>query len=162
MEWPAWSWTYGSWIFNYLSNQCLSPLTLWDRTPLRRGVLDTTLCDKDCQWLAAGGWFSQGNPVSSTNKTDRHDITEILLKVALNTINQTILQVHILTWNEEMKLLPKLFFRIQFFFYLLGFGAFSYAAFSWVICCSILFNSFTTSSLWLTVTSINDCKILFL
>jgi hypothetical protein len=27
-------------------------------------------------------------PVVSTNKTDRHDITEILLKVALNTINQ--------------------------------------------------------------------------
>jgi hypothetical protein len=26
--------------------------------------------------------------VSSTNKTDRHDIAEILLKVALNTINQ--------------------------------------------------------------------------
>jgi len=25
-------------------------------------------------------------PVSYTNKTDRHDITEILLKVALNTI----------------------------------------------------------------------------
>jgi S-ribosylhomocysteine lyase LuxS involved in autoinducer biosynthesis len=30
-----------------------------------------------------------GTLVSSTNKTDRHDITEILLKVALNTINQT-------------------------------------------------------------------------
>jgi ABC-type taurine transport system ATPase subunit len=29
-------------------------------------------------------------PVSSTNKTDRHNITEILLKVALNTINLTI------------------------------------------------------------------------
>ena len=28
---------------------------------------------------------------SSTNKTDRHDITEILLKVALNTIKQTYL-----------------------------------------------------------------------
>jgi hypothetical protein len=27
--------------------------------------------------------------VSFTNKTDRHDIAEILLKVALNTINQT-------------------------------------------------------------------------
>jgi hypothetical protein len=26
--------------------------------------------------------------VSSINKTDRHDITEILLKVALNTIKQ--------------------------------------------------------------------------
>jgi hypothetical protein len=31
-------------------------------------------------------WFSLGTPVSSTNKTDRHDITEILLKVALNII----------------------------------------------------------------------------
>ena len=31
-------------------------------------------------------WFSPGTPVFSTNKTDRHDITEILLKVALNTI----------------------------------------------------------------------------
>ena len=30
---------------------------------------------------------SPGTPVSSTNKTDRHDITEILLKVALSTIN---------------------------------------------------------------------------
>ena len=32
-----------------------------------------------------GRWFSPSTPVSSTNKTDRHDITEILLKVALNT-----------------------------------------------------------------------------
>ena len=36
-----------------------------------------------------GQWFSPGNPVSSTNKTDRHDITEILLEVTLNTIKQT-------------------------------------------------------------------------
>jgi hypothetical protein len=36
-------------------------------------------------------WFSPGTPgpVSSTNKTERHDITEKLLKVALNTIKQT-------------------------------------------------------------------------
>ena len=66
----------------------LSPLTFWVRFPLRRGVLDTTLCDKVCQRLAAGRWFSAGIPVSSTNKTVRHDITEILLNVALNTINQ--------------------------------------------------------------------------
>ena len=32
------------------------------------------------------GGFSRGTPVSSTNNGDRHDITEILLKVALNTI----------------------------------------------------------------------------
>ena len=36
-----------------------------------------------------GQWFSPDTPVSSTNKTDHHDISEILLKVALNTINQT-------------------------------------------------------------------------
>ena len=79
------SFTY-YWIYNYLCNQCLSPLPLWVWIPLRWGLLDTTLCDKVCQWLATGLWFS---PVSSTNKTDRHDVTEILLKVVLNTINQT-------------------------------------------------------------------------
>jgi hypothetical protein len=42
-----------------------------------------------CQWLAAGRWCSPGTPVSSTNKTDRHDVTEILLKVALSTITLT-------------------------------------------------------------------------
>ena len=46
------------------------------------------LCNKDCQWFATGQWFSPGALVSSTNKTDLHDITEILLKVVLNTINQ--------------------------------------------------------------------------
>jgi hypothetical protein len=34
--------------------------------------------------------FSPGTSVSSTNKDDRHDIAEILLKVALNTITLTI------------------------------------------------------------------------
>ena len=36
-----------------------------------------------------GWWFSPGTLVSSTNKSDHHDIAEILLKVALNTLNQT-------------------------------------------------------------------------
>jgi hypothetical protein len=36
-----------------------------------------------------GTWFSAGTLVSSTNKTDHHDITEMLLKVALNIIKQT-------------------------------------------------------------------------
>ena len=50
------------------------------------GVLDATLCDKVCQWLSTGWWFSPGTPVTSTNKTDGHDIAEILMKMALNTI----------------------------------------------------------------------------
>jgi hypothetical protein len=37
-------------------------------------------------YLVTVWWFSPGTPVSSTNKTDRHYITEILLKVVLNTI----------------------------------------------------------------------------
>jgi hypothetical protein len=35
-----------------------------------------------------GGLFSPGPPVSSTDKTDRHDITEIMLKVVLNKTNK--------------------------------------------------------------------------
>jgi Ca2+/Na+ antiporter len=50
----------------------LEPCSWW-------GALDTTLCDKICQWLATGRWFS---PVSFTNKSEHHNITEILLKVA--------------------------------------------------------------------------------
>ena len=56
-------WSYGSWIYNYLCNQCLS-LMLWVRISIRARC--TTLCDKVCQWLATGRWFS---PVSSINKT---------------------------------------------------------------------------------------------
>jgi hypothetical protein len=80
------SWSYGSWINNYLCNQCLSPLMLWVRISIRARC--TTLFDKACQWLVAGQWFFPGPPVSSTNKTDRNDITETLLKVAFNTIKQ--------------------------------------------------------------------------
>ena len=46
---------------------------------------------KVCLWLVADRWISPGTLVSSTNKTDCHNITEILLKVALNTITLTYL-----------------------------------------------------------------------
>jgi hypothetical protein len=88
---PSWLWSYGSWIYIYLCNQCLSPLMLWVRISIRARC--TTLCDNVCQWLATGQWFSPDTPVSSINKTDRHDITEILLKVALNTISQPIINI---------------------------------------------------------------------
>jgi hypothetical protein len=44
--------------------------------------------DKVYQLLAHGRWFSPRTPASSTTKTGRHEIAEILLKVALNTKNQ--------------------------------------------------------------------------
>ena len=50
------------------------------------GVLDSQ--PKVYQLLANGRWFSLRSSAFSTTKTGRHDIAEILLKVALNTINQ--------------------------------------------------------------------------
>ena len=44
--------------------------------------------DKVYQLLAHGRWFSPGTPASSTTKTGRHDIAEILLKVVLSAKNQ--------------------------------------------------------------------------
>ena len=83
----SWSGSYGSWSYNYLCNQYLSPLMLWVQISIRARC--TTTCDKVCQWLVTGLWFSPGPLVSTTNKTDCHDITEILLKVVLNTIKKT-------------------------------------------------------------------------
>ena len=77
----TWPWSYDSWIYNYLCNQCVSPLTLWARISLKRGLLDTTLCDSVCLWLATGRWFSTGTPVSSTNKTDSHNINGVWPRV---------------------------------------------------------------------------------
>ena len=41
--------------------------------------------DKAYQLLTHGRWFPQGTPASSTTKTGRHNIAEILLRVALST-----------------------------------------------------------------------------
>ena len=48
-----------------------------------------TAIDKVNQVLVHGRWFAPGAPASSTTKTGRHDIAEILLELALNTINQS-------------------------------------------------------------------------
>jgi hypothetical protein len=82
-----------SWYLDYLTTHA-------SLSPIRRGfapgfVNYKTGCtrlapasDKVYQLLAHGRWFSPGTPASSTIKTGRHDIAEILLKVALNTKNQ--------------------------------------------------------------------------
>jgi hypothetical protein len=80
----------GPWPNNTAVN--LMSLLVLKNTQLQ--LLYTTLCDKVCQWLAAGRWFSLSNLVSSTNKTEPHYITEILLKVALNTITHNLKTLH--------------------------------------------------------------------
>jgi hypothetical protein len=52
----------------------------------KRCTQHTAASDKVYQLLTHGGWFSLASP---TSKTGRHDIAEILLKVALNTKNQS-------------------------------------------------------------------------
>ena len=75
-------------------------------------TLYVTLCDKVCQWLAAGRWFT---PVSSTNKSDRDDIAEIFLEVVLNTVtlilwtNIKVLHLSFVKLCDNLKLRNKAF-----------------------------------------------------
>jgi hypothetical protein len=46
-----------------------------------------------CDLQQVGRWFSPGAPVSFINKTDRHNIAEILLKVALNNLKKRALMI---------------------------------------------------------------------
>jgi hypothetical protein len=61
--------------------QLLGLAVAWVRARLCKFA---TASDEVYQLLAHGRWFS---PASSTTKTGRHDIAEILLKIALHTMN---------------------------------------------------------------------------
>ena len=54
--------------------------------------------DKADQLLARGRWFSPGTPASSTTKTGRHDIADILLKEALK--HQKSNQTNLFKWKR--------------------------------------------------------------
>ena len=81
-----------------LPNNSYKPITntTWVRArlcKLQKGCTRLgTASDKVYQLLAHGRWFS---PASSTTKTGRHDIAEILLKVSLSTKNQSINQTNL-------------------------------------------------------------------
>ena len=64
-------------------------------------VLHAIPYDIVCQWPSTGGWFSQRSPVSCTNKTNRHDITEILLNLTLHlmNLNHMIFSGIVVEWN---------------------------------------------------------------
>jgi hypothetical protein len=81
-------------IYNYLYNQCLSPVV--SSNPVH-------------DWCT-GRWYSQ---VSTTNKTDCQHIIEILLKVVLNTITLTITPRKVLVHNLKFSL-QKLLCLIDF------------------------------------------------
>ena len=78
-------------FFEFLSMNCQYGFVNY-----KKGVLDsqpqvikfTNVLSSNWSVLANGRWFSPGTPASSITNTGRHDIAEILLKVALSTINQ--------------------------------------------------------------------------
>jgi hypothetical protein len=79
-----WSYSYTDWLY-------LKVVVFSDHFKCRRQLCKlqkgctrlASASDKVYQLLAQGRWFSSGTPASSTTKTGRHDIAEILLKVAL-------------------------------------------------------------------------------
>ena len=77
---PSCSWSYGSWNYNYLMQSVHVTTNVVSSSPVQARCTQYT-----CGRLV----FLPGTPVSSTNKTDRYDRTEILLKVASSIINQT-------------------------------------------------------------------------
>jgi hypothetical protein len=68
--------------------------------------------DEVYQLLAYGQWFSPGTPASSTTKTCRHDIAEILLKVAIKHKNQSKSNDLISTFVSPFLYYPPPFFKI--------------------------------------------------
>ena len=86
----SWSWSYGNWIYNYLVYAigtyhhlfCEVQSCLW------RGVQHHVIKFVSDVWQVVG-FLLPDTPVFFTNETYNHDITEILLKVALNNIKPT-------------------------------------------------------------------------
>jgi hypothetical protein len=67
----------------------------------KKGALDSQPQVIVYQLLAHGRWFSPGTLASSTTKTDRHDIAEILLKVALK--HQKSNQIIFYNFDRQLK-----------------------------------------------------------
>jgi hypothetical protein len=65
-------------ILNKLCHLCTARIKTYDKL-IRVAVAS----DKVYQLLSHGRWYSPATPASSTTKTGRHDIAEILLKVVL-------------------------------------------------------------------------------
>jgi hypothetical protein len=70
----------------------------------------TAASDKVYQLLAHGWWFSPGTPASSTTKTGRHDVAEILLKVALNTKNHQSSSPILIGWSTILSVFTYIHF----------------------------------------------------
>ena len=77
------------------------------------------ICNSEIKFVAGlwhVGGFLRVLPVFSINKTDHHDITEILLKVALSTINQPKYCMYIFLYNDIILIVLLDNFKMPFHF----------------------------------------------
>jgi hypothetical protein len=89
------------------------------------------LCDNVCQWLAAGRWYFQGTPDSSTNKTGRIKLTvtkqevycfiSTVIRLLMNKIHTWLLMkikcTHDCSWKKStLSIIRPRYSRLFFFF----------------------------------------------
>ena len=95
------SWSYVSWMQNYLCNQCLSPLSVWVRISLMVYSIQHYVIKFVRYLRQVGGFLRVLRFPPPIKLLDCHDVTDILLKVALNT----------LTHNKKDEHAPKIHLR---------------------------------------------------
>jgi len=88
MKETSWSWSYGSWV-GFIATCAISAYHHYTMQHYQLKFVSDS--------RQIGGFLRILRLPSSTNKTDRHDITETLLKVAISTI--------ILTLNHQSEIL---------------------------------------------------------
>ena len=90
--------SYGtrSWFYNYICNQCLSSLILWFQIPLRRGVLDTILYDKNSPGQPVHHhcfhYYLKAKPialVSSSLLSEKHTLSITMVTINYHHDNNT-------------------------------------------------------------------------
>ena len=110
-EGPGWLNELGSWITYHQYGGFVPSFINYKKGCTRLAAAS----DKVYQLLAHGRWFSPGTTASSTTKTGRHDLVEILLKVALNTkINKIKTAVNFIYITSELSAL--IICRISFIY----------------------------------------------
>jgi hypothetical protein len=114
---PSSSWSYGNWIYNNICNQCFLPLTLWVRTTLRRGVLDTTSFDNARHCLAAARMISR-------NRIHYYNIAYLIttvyfsvwLCIVLTARNNALWKYNVFWYSIDTKFHSNFHFRNYFYY----------------------------------------------
>ena len=84
--WPSWSESYDSWIYNLPVQSVPITTKVVSLNPVHGEVYSIHYVTKFVRDCDRSMFFFPGTPVSSTNKTDRQDIAELLLKMAPSII----------------------------------------------------------------------------